>query len=77
MALEIHDLEYVCSACGGYKAECQDDDAAGWYEADTDTICYRLAARQEYDKSTAETPPDFGTVVTMVDTRVTAPTRDS
>lgn len=74
MALDIHDKELTCTSCGGYKRDCQSDDADGHFEPDDSTICYRTAAGEYFHKENPDLEP--GTIVRLVDTRIApAPAR--
>lgn len=74
MALDIHDKDLICTACGGYVRDCQSDDAEGHFEPDDSTICYRTAAREEFLKENPDL--ESGTLVRFVDTRIApAPAR--
>lgn len=74
MALDIHDKELLCSACGGYKKDCQDPDADGHFAVADDTVCYRTGAGQLFQKDNPDLEP--GTLLRVVDTRITtAPVR--
>lgn len=67
MAVDIHDTDLLCPACGGYAADCQGD-AEGEFVVDDNTICYASAARQSWEKEAGE-HVEPGTLIRLVDLR--------
>jgi|SRR5690625_4578256 len=71
MALDIHDNDLLCSCgCGFYRVDAHDDDADGWFKPDDSTICYARAAIEQYQREEAN-DAEAGTLITIVDERVT------
>lgn len=56
-ALEIFERVFVCSECGGLKAECHNDDYDGCFTIDDTVFCYAKAAMDRFYKEHQETQP--------------------
>ena len=59
--MALHTLEaMVCSCCGQYADLAHDPDTDGWWEVDTETVCFAGAALAQWRESDGPKQMDPG-----------------